>query len=593
MFAGLRYRLRAIFQSKNLEAELDEELRYHFERQVEQLRAQGHDEAEALRRARLEFGALDQRKDECRDQRGITWLETAAREFRHAFRALLRRPGFSLGVVGMLALGIGGNLALFSVFNGLFLKPLPIERPEEIVDVNTAAPKWNLERTGVNYFDFHNWRLHNRSFSALAIYDEVRMNVAFSAEPLRLRGLQVTHDLPQVLRVQPAFGRFFTPEEDRPNANRVALISHRIWQEQFGGQANVLGQGIRLDGSGFAIVGVLPAGLRLPIEADFWIPLGETPIQKQSWYLDAIGRLHSGISVAKATEDLTRIHKSIPDEMMQLTFPVLKGIRELSFGEMRSYSLIVLFGVGIVLLIACVNIAGLMLVRAQNRRHEMSIRAALGASRWQLSREWLAEAVLLASGGAIGGLAIGFAGLCLIVYMIPENALPTWVSFHVDWRFATFTLALAVSSALFFGAFPALRASRAALQNQLADAATRSSASRTQRRGLNGLVVSEVALAAVLLVSAAFLGKALWDLSHVNPGFRACIRFPCRRTNTQNRNSNELFLTLCSKGLKLFPLCALRRSSRSPPWAATKATSFWWKGPGHLPPAKKMRSFSA
>lgn len=521
MFEDLRFRLRALFHSESVEQDLDEELRYHYERQVEHLQNQGHMEAEARRLARLEFGTLDQRKEECRDVNGISWYETLYREFRQSARSLLRRPGFSLGVVFMLALGIGGNLALFSVFNGLFLKPLPIDRPEEIVDINTAAPRWNLERTSVNYFDFHNWRSHNRSFAAMACYDETEANVAFTGEPLRLRGLQVTHDMPQVLRIQPALGRFFSPDEDKPNANRVALISHRIWREQYGSNPSVLGQGIRLDGQGFQIVGVLPSDLRLPIEADFWTPLGEAPVQRQNWYLDTLGRLKPEMTSAKATEDLLRIHKSVPDEMSQLTFPFTVGIRERTFGEMKSYSLIVLAGVGIVLLIACVNVAGLMLVRAQSRRHEMAIRAALGASRWQLSREWLAEAIWLAAAGAAAGILLGLGGLRLIVSLIPDTALPAWVSFEADWRFALLSLVLAATSALFFGAFPALRASRAALRNELAESATRSSASNGQRRSLNGLVIAEVALASVLLVSAVFLGKALWDLSQVQPGFRA------------------------------------------------------------------------
>lgn len=520
MLRDIANRLRAIVRRSEVESDLDAELRYHFDRQVEHFIAQGESREAALRRARLQLGSLDQMKEACRDERGIGWWETFTRETRHAVRALAKRPGFALGVVGMLCLGIGGNLALFSVFNGLFLKPLPIDQPEQVVDLDEVAPAWNLEYTGVRYSDFHEWRAHNTSFESMACYSGGDVNGLVNGETRRLRAIEVTHDLPALMRIRPALGRFFSEAEDRPNANRVAMISYDLWQQQYGGQASVLGQGIMLNGRGAEIIGVLPAGLRMPREADVWGPLGLSPTQPAGWFLNGLGRLKPGVTVSQALTDLTRIHKGIRDDANKITSPRISSIVERQFGDLRSYSAIVLAGVGIVLLIACVNIAGLMLVRAQARRHEMAIRAALGASRWQLGRQWMAESLLLALGGGVAGLALGLAGLRLLIGLVPENTLPSWVSFTIDWRFAAFALAITSFSALLFGLVPGWRASRAGVRSEMAESATRSSASAGQRNGLNALVVAEVALAALLLVTAALLGKGFWQLMQIDPGFR-------------------------------------------------------------------------
>lgn len=444
-------------------------------------------------------------------------------DFRIAVRNLVKQPVLSLLVVGMLTLGIAGTTAIFSLFNGLFLKPLPVDEPDRLVDIDEAAPKWNLEFVSVAPPDFYAWEKDNTTFDSMAAYDEMSANITGQGAAQRVEVLLATHHIFKVLRIKPALGRTFTAEEDRKNGARVAMVSHGLWQRMFGGRPDVLGKVLRGNGREYTVIGVLPREAVLPGRGEIWGPLQTDPNDSGGWWLNAIGRLKPGVTIEQARQDLLRVHKArIPTRNVnEITSPKVTGLRDRAYGNVRTAMTVVLGSVGVVLLIACVNIAGLMLARGNARGREMGIRAALGASRWRIARQLLGESALLAAIGGLLGVALGSVATRALVSMMPENRLPAWVTFTTDWRFLAFSAALTCASAMVFALWPALRSSRVDLRESLQETTTRASSSRGGRWSLNALVTAEVALAVVLLVAAGLLVRAFAKLQAVDPGFRA------------------------------------------------------------------------
>jgi putative ABC transport system permease protein len=443
------------------------------------------------------------------------------RDIRYAFRAFLRKPGFSAMVVGLLALGIAGNAAIFSIFNGLFLRPLPYLDPAALVDIDETAPRWNLEYTGVAYPNFHDWREHNRSFASMAAYDSSQANLSGEGDAERIEGALVTHDLGRTLGVNPLLGRDFLAAEDQPNGPKVAVIAEGMWTRRFGRDPNVLGRSVRLNNEPYTIVGVLPGDLLFPGRAELWVPLGADPNEMRGWYLNSIARLKPGVTIDQARADLTQVHRNqIPRRQVnEITSPVLQPVRDRLLGQYRTVTTTLLIAVAVVLLIACVNVAGLMLVRGSARARELAIRTALGASRGRVVRQLLVDSVLLAAAGGALGVAAGYWLLEAMLRAIPQEQ-PVWVSFAMDWRFAAFCTLMTAGAALLFGLLPSVRASRVDLRGALQEAA-RSSGGRSRHRLLNGLVAGEVALAVMLLVTAGLLFQTFRQVMRVDPGFRA------------------------------------------------------------------------
>ncbi len=443
-------------------------------------------------------------------------------DLKSAGRTLLAKPGFSLLVIAMLALGIGGNTAIFSVFNGLFLRPLPFEAPDRLVDLDETAPKWNLEYVGISNPDFHAWRAQNRAFDRVAFYTEGSFNMSGRGLAQRVRRARVTHDMLAVLRLKPALGRDFLPDDDRPGAARVVLLGYDLWQRLFSRSPQVLGRILEFDKQPYTVIGVLPRTAVFPSNVDVWVPLAE-PDQGTGWYLQGIGRMKRGVTVEQARADLLRVHRAqiqAGKKENAITSPRITPLRERFLGELRPVSYILVGAVGIVLLIACVNIAGLLMVRGAARTREIGIRTAMGASRAAIVRQLLMESALFALVGAAAGIGLGVLLLRGMVSLMPEET-PRWISFGMDSRFALFTAAVTGTAALIFGLVPALQASRVDTRACLQHAAPRTSMSRGRRGALNSLVVGEIALALVLLTGAGLVLQAFRNVMRVDPGFQA------------------------------------------------------------------------
>lgn len=447
-----------------------------------------------------------------------SWL----RDLVYALRVLSRQKALSLTVIGLLAVAIAANTAIFSIHNGLFLKPLPFDEPDRLVDVDEMAPRWNLEYTGVAYPDFHEWRNQNRTFDDLALWRPRSASLSGRGEARRVETLQVTHDYLRTLRLEPAVGRGFLEAEDKPGGEKLAMISYGMWQREFGGDEGVLGQSLKLDGVPHTIVGVLPPEAVFPRESDVWYLMQKDPAEMDGWYLRCLGRMKPGVTIDQARDDLTRVHKNLIEtrDVNEITSPRLAPVVERQFGDSRTMTAIIFSAVGVLLLIACVNVAALMLARSWVRTREIGIRTALGASRARILRQLLTESALLAIGGVAAGIVLGQWFLKALVRSVPQE-LPAWVRLEPDWRFAVFCIALAVACAVLFGLAPALQVSRVHPQHALGDAGARASYGARKRRGMNALVVAEVALAVVLLVASGLLLKAWQKVRDVDPGFRA------------------------------------------------------------------------
>jgi predicted permease len=447
----------------------------------------------------------------------------AGSDLRYAWRALLRQRGATALVVAMLALGIAANVAVFSLVNGLFLRPFPFPHPERLAYINTTAPKWNLDVVGINHPDFDRWHKDQKLFDAIAYYDSSSFNVSDAAGADRIRGLEITRDFTKVLGIEPLLGRTFTPEEDRPKGPRVAILSAALWRERFGADRDVIGKTIRLNGRTHTIVGVMPPEASFPDDVKLWVPMaGDAAQPYQSYSGEGIGRMKPGVTVEQADADLKRTHQPIWDasDKEHVVTPFVKPLRETFVRDYRAAATTVTASVAVLLLIACANVAAVMLARALARRREMGIRLALGSSRMRLLRQLFLENVMLAIAGGIAGLMIGRWALGALVQFIPEQ-LPRWAAFSMDVRVMVFSVAVVGVTVILFGWAPALHAIGGDLRSAVNTTTNGTTGAPRGRRTLSVLVAAEFALAAVLLVCGALLVKAFDRVRQVDPGFRA------------------------------------------------------------------------
>ena len=519
------------------EGEIVDELAQHLEDRYQALRSSGVDDTEAQLQSLDELNSNEALTEELRQAaRPLTnapigstnrggFFTGLLYDLKIAMRDVRTKPGFSLMVIGMLALGIAGNAAIFSIFNGLFLRPLPFRESERLIDLDETAPQWNLLYVGVSNPDFYEWRKNNYTFDGMAFFDTSSFNLVDRGNAQRVLGAEVTYDLLDVLGLRPALGRNFLPEEDRPKGPRVVLLGYDLWRRLFQGDRNVLGRVLQLDKQPYTVVGVLPRDAVLPDRAELWTPLQADPDPKNAtgWYLNGVGRLKHGVSVEQASADLLRVHKAMikpGQEINKITSPVLTQLRDRYLGDFRVASRILLGGVGVVLLIACVNIAALMLVRGSARAREIVIRTALGASRSRIVRQLLTENLLLAAVGGILGVLLGSLFLQALISLMPADNLPRWISFTIDTRFVIFCIVVTTAAATLFGLAPSLQASKVDTRGSLQDAATRTTLSKARRGALRSMVVCEIALALMLLISAGLLLGAFRKVLHVDPGFR-------------------------------------------------------------------------
>ncbi len=444
-------------------------------------------------------------------------------DLQYTVRWLLRQRFSTALVVAMLALGIAANVVVFSLVNGLFLRPFPFLEPERLVYVNETAPRWDLEIVGINYPDFHHWRQNMRMFEGLAIWDDAAFNVSEGGGAERIEGARMTHEFAAVLGIAPILGRTFTADEDKPGAPPVVVLVEGFWRERFGGATDVVGKTLTLDGVAHTIVGVLPAAAAWPLNARVWVPLAGDPAQPWQGYgyQGAIGRLKPGVTVDAAEKDLLRAQQAIWDarDKERIVSPYVRDLRSYFARDFRTQATSLMAAVAILLIVACANVASVMLARALARRREMGIRVAVGASRARLVRQLFAENLLLSAAGGAAGLLLGHWALQVLVTRAGDQ-IPRWADMTFDWRVAAFTGGVTIATTLLFGLAPSLHAMRSDLRGAMHDTTGGSTAAPGGRRTLSLLVAAEFALAAVLLVGAGLLLRAYGRVQQVDPGFR-------------------------------------------------------------------------
>jgi putative ABC transport system permease protein len=548
--------MRALFRRNSMEAELEAELRAHIEQQAEKYIEAGMSPEEAARRARLEFGGVEAVKEECRDSWGVRFINELGQDLRYGLRQLRRNPGFTFVAILTLALGIGANTAIFSVVDAALLRSLPFP------DAGALVRLWDSYSTRdndgpVSYPNFVDWKSWNHSFTGMAAIARADYVLTGQGEPKHLQGMVASASLFKVLEVHPILGRRFLPEEDNPHADKGAdaiILSHKTWKGIFGADPSLIGQGITLDGKPFVIVGVAPPGVELFVGdgiAQFWTtaaPLVETsphspkPLseQRQISFLRVIGRLKPGVTLQQAKADMDHV----ASELMR-AYPkddrkegvTLKGLQQSLTGQVQPMLLILLAAVGVVLLIACANVAALLLARSTGREREMAIRAALGAGRWRIARQSLVESLLLALAGATAGVWMAAVTGNTMVRILGIS----WLSdAPLDGRVLGLAFLTAGLSAVAFGLASTPRVANTNLANGLKEG-TRTAGYRPRSRRLRtAIVMGQLALAVTLLSAAGLLTHSLINLERTDPGFDPShvLTFPVSLPRQQYRQSS-------------------------------------------------------
>lgn len=519
--SSLLRRWRALTHRDEMEQELDEEMRFHLERDIEQNIKSGMTPEDARYAALKSFGGVDQSKEECRSARGVELMENMSRDVTYSLRVLLKSYGFTIVVILTLALGIGANTAIFSFANGILLRPLPYPQSDRLVVLDETALKRGVTSMSVSYPNFLDWREQNTVFEDVATYYGTgRFALSGAGEPVQIRGTRISHGLFEVLRVPPQLGRTFTANEDRPEEDAVVILGHDLWQRTFGGDPNILGKKITISNRAHTVIGVMPRGFRFPQISELWVPLALTTksFTRNDHGLQSIARLKDGVSLMQAQSEMNniaaRIEQQNPVTNEGLGVSVMSLHHYLS-GDYREGLLILLGVVGCVLLVACVNVANLMIARGTARQREFALRSALGASRWRIVRQLLFESLLLAIVGGVLGFVLSIWALRLLISAIPFQ-LPFWMNFNVDLRVLGFTIGITLLTGLIFGAAPALQSSRVDLNDALKEGGRGSTGGRTRLRSL--LVVTEIALSLVLLVGAGLMIQSFLRLRRVNIG---------------------------------------------------------------------------
>lgn len=514
-------RLAALVRKRRLDRELEDEILAHLELAEREGLARGLSPEEARRAARLSFGGIEQVKEEHREGRSIQWVETLLRDFRYGMATVRRAPGFSAVVIGVLALGIGANVAMFSVVDAVLLTPLPFAEPSRIVGV------WEAPRPGVvnatSAPDFLDWKRLATVFEALSAEQSISAALANQGEPTRLSGKAVTADYFRVFATRVQLGRTFAPGEDQPGAARVIVLSHAAWLTHFGCDPDILRRRPVLDGEPHQVIGVLAPGAFDHDEARFWKPLVFIPDQqlRDVHWLTVYGRLRADATLAQARERMQGIHagltESSPRNEREATIAV-ETLAGLLVGAGLQRSIFVAFGaVALVLLIACANVANLLLAKGAARRRELAVRAALGAGRGRLVGQLLTESLVLCLLGGVAGIAVADLLVRAARPMLADS-LPFTAAVTLDYRVLAFAGAIALGVAVAAGTLPAMRTAFGSLAESLNRSGRGSSSAHSGMR--RAIVVGEVALSLVLVSGALLLLRSLLKLQGLDTGIR-------------------------------------------------------------------------
>ena len=516
------HRLVASFRKEDLDDQLNDELQFHVEMRTREFMDAGMAPDAARSRARQQFGNQLLLKEQTRDMDTLGWIETLGQDLRYAARILRKNSAFTAVAILALTLGIGANTAIFSVVNGVLLRPLSFPEPDRLLRIFETTTAFG--QTSAAYPNFLDWRRASRSFTGMAAYRSDDFNFTGGGAPEQLAGAYVSANLFPVLGVNPLLGRNFLPEEDRHGAACAVMLTHAFWNQRFAADPNILGKTLTLNGASCTVIGVLPVDLRFQEDARVFVPIEqwnsvELGMRESHPGLRVVGRLKPGMTIAAAQSEMASLAAALA-----LQYPKTNagaGVKLVSMkddlvSDIRPTLLLLAGAVGLVLLIACANVANLLLARATARKRELAIRAALGAGRVRVVRQLLTESVVLSLGGAIGGLLLARWGTRLVLAAAPA-ILPRSAEIRIDPYVLLFTLAISIVTGVVFGLAPALRGAQANPQEFLKQGTRGSGGGRHRAEGI--FVAVEVALALVLVMGAGLMIQSIWRLWRIDPGF--------------------------------------------------------------------------
>ncbi len=521
LLPSLWLRVRSLFRRPQAEADLNDELQDYIERQTEKYISSGLSPERARLAVLREAGGVEQVKEQCREVRGLRWLETTLQDMRYAWRTLIKNPGFAAAAISTLALGIGANTAIFNVINGVILRPLPYHDPSRLVDVIEGLRNGEFET--FSYPDYLDCAHQSHSFQSIAAWRNRGANVTAPGEPAFLSTRMVSASFLNVLNIQPILGRNFAANEDQLGTGPVAIIDYSLWQERFGGRHDAIASSMVLNGKSYTVIGVLPAGFHFFDDRPILTLMGQNDeflMRRRDLHtgIQAIARLKAGTELAQANAELSligeRLARAYPETEANFTYRATP-LKEQIVGDTGRTLYLLGGAVGLVLLIACVNVANLFLARSVSREREFALRAALGARRSRLIRQLLTEGLLLSFVGGAIGLLIATAGTSWTLSHLPQW-LPRTNEISTDVRVLIFSFAISILSGIAFGIAPGFQ------QRSDVEAALRQGS-----RGVSGgvrriqcvFVIAELCLAFVLLAGAGLMLRTLQDLWAISPGF--------------------------------------------------------------------------
>jgi predicted permease len=529
----LSHGLRALTRRRAADQDIADEVESYLEQAAEALEANGVPPDEARRTVRLHAGHATAIREQVRSYGWENFIAARVSDVRYAGRRLRRNPGFTVVCVLTLAVAIGANSAIFSVINGILLKPLPYHNPDELIDLNHTAPGVKFPDVSPAPFLYFTYREQGRAFQSIGLYTPDSHSVTGLAEPEQVQCLDVTGEILPMLGVKPELGRWFSEKDEAPGSPPTMILMQGWWRKRFGGDRSVIGRRIVVDGISLQVIGVMPAHFRfLDQNPAFLLPL---QLNRNKAFLGqfsfpGIARLKPGVTIEQASADITRmipiaLHSFPPSPGLTVKVfedvrlaPKLRSLKQLLVGDIGEALWVVMGTLGFVLLIACANVANLLLVRAEGRQHELAIRAALGASRRQIARELLLESVVLGLVGGTLGLGFAYGGIRALVAIAPAH-LPRLNEISIDPAVMLFTFAAALLTSILFGMLPAIKYAGPRIVTALRGDGRTSSQTRERHRADNALVVVQVALALVLLIDSGLMIRTFQALHHVDPGF--------------------------------------------------------------------------